>query len=158
MFAFNKIILIMDTIDSDLIVLQKEHLEYIRSKGQFALNCSSEIFNCEQIEILEKYGHWFNALVDGSLEPFTKAQRDFVEVMKGNVDPVSIEEQAWWLYVKRKDYEKKHAERLKRKYTLDEDPFYHRDDVGKLRGSMMGAVNQSHNSGMQTATFGRYSK
>jgi uncharacterized protein YifE (UPF0438 family) len=146
----------MDLSDDDLIALREEHLNFLKTKGQFSIECSREIFNFEQIEILKKYGHWFKALVDGTLESFTKSQRDFVEVIKGNADPVSLEEKVWWLYIKRKEYEDKYSERLKRKYKLDEDPFYHRDDIGKLRGSMMGVVNQSHNSGMQTATFGRY--
>lgn len=142
----------------DLAFLQKEHLIYLKDKGPYLIDCSREIFNNEQLNIIKRFGHWFHALVDGVLEPFTQSQRDFIVVMKGNSDPISVEEQTWFLYLRRKEYEKKHSERLKRRYSLDEDPFYNRNDVGKLRGSMMGTISQTHNQGMQTTTFGRHPK
>jgi hypothetical protein len=146
----------MNPPTDDLVHLHNEHVAYLKEAGPYTMACSCEIFNNEQIEIIKKYGHWFTALVDGTLEPFTQSQRQFVEVIKGEADPVSIEEQAWRLYTMRKEYERKHSERLKRKYSLDEDPFYNRADVGKLRGGMMGTINQTHNQGVQTATFGRH--
>lgn len=126
--------------------------------GSYLLDCSREVFNNEQINIIKRYGHWFKALVDGILEPFTQSQRDFVEVMKGNRDPISVEEKTWLLYIQRKEYEKKFAERLKRRYSLDDDPFYNRQGVGKLRGRMMGTIHSTHSQGMQIRTFGRYSR
>ena len=148
----------MNTSTNDLEELRKEHLTYLKEHGPYTMDCSCEIFNNDQIEIIKQYGHWFKALVDGTLEPYTQSQRDFIEVINGNRDPVSIEEQTWFLYIKRKEFEKKYGERLKRRYTLDDDPFYSRKDVWKLRGGMMGTIHSTHSQGMQTKTFGRHTK
>ena len=148
----------MDTPANDLELQKKEHLAYLKKCGPYEMDCSCEIFNNDQINLIRQFGHWFKALVEGVLEPYTQSQRNFIDVMKGDSDPVSFEEQTWFLYMKRKEYEKKFADRLKRRYSLDEDPFYNRRDVGKLRGGMMGTIHSTHSQGMQTKTFGRYNK
>ena len=66
----------------DLKVIQKEHLDYLRKKGPFPLNCSCEIFTNEQIELLKKYGYWFKALTEGELEPYTNDQKHFSHFIK----------------------------------------------------------------------------
>jgi uncharacterized protein len=45
-----------------------EHLEYIAHKGLFNIDCDLKIFSKEEIEILEKWGHWFMALVSEELK------------------------------------------------------------------------------------------
>ena len=148
----------MNPPTDDLEYLHNEHVKYLKEKGQYKLNCSCEIFNNEQIEILKEFGHWFTALVNGTLEPFTQAQRDFIKAANGETDPVSIEEKTWFLYLKRKEYEKKHGDRLKARYVPEEDAFFSREDAKKVRGAMMGTVSQTHSQGMQTPTFGRHKK
>ena len=44
---------------------KQEHLDLIASKGRFVIYCSITVFATEEIELLEKYGHWFNALTSG---------------------------------------------------------------------------------------------
>ncbi len=58
-----------------------EHLEYIAHKGLFNIDCNLIIFSKEEIEILEKWGHWFMALVSGELKPITEMQARFIKVM-----------------------------------------------------------------------------
>ncbi len=60
------------------------HLAYLNQKGTFDLEGDTAIFNNEEIEMLEKWGHWYKGLTDGELIPFTELQNRFVGVMKDN--------------------------------------------------------------------------
>lgn len=42
-----------------------KHQNLIKSKGDFAVDCSHAIFSEEELETLRKYGHWFMALTRG---------------------------------------------------------------------------------------------
>jgi hypothetical protein len=42
--------------------LKEKHINFLKSKGEFYIDCSLGIFNQEERESLEKYGHWFKAL------------------------------------------------------------------------------------------------
>ncbi len=42
-----------------------EHIEYLKEKGPFDLEGDAVIFNNEEIEMLEKWGHWYKGLTDG---------------------------------------------------------------------------------------------
>lgn len=142
----------------DLIHLHEEHVTYLKELGAFQPECSCDVFNNEQIELLKMYGHWFKALAERILEPFTHDQRRFVEAANGITDPVSIAEKTWFIYIKRSEYFQKHPDLGNVKYKLDGDEFYNRDDAARMRGRMYGTINQTHSQGMQTATFGRYPK
>ena len=61
---------------------EQAHKDYIKSKGEFVVNCSHKVFNREEIELLQKYGHWFEALINGSLKPISKVQEDFLLQVK----------------------------------------------------------------------------
>lgn len=110
------------------------HHQYIRQKGPFRIECSRAIFSNEEIELLEKYGHWFAALIDGILEPFTDEQKAFIDVFKNNEKPFTPEQVAWFKYIKRLELEHKHPEKFKLDYTSDtEDPFFSRSDWKTMR-------------------------
>ncbi|WP_424963917.1 DUF413 domain-containing protein [Ekhidna sp.] len=105
---------------------KKDHLQYLQEKGQFRIENKIKnlpAFSDEMIEILEKYGHWFEALVEGILEPITEKQKMFIEAVR-NEHPFSIEEQAWVLYQKRKSLEKGLSEALKRRPIIADDTFH----------------------------------
>lgn len=48
---------------------KQDHLNYIKEKGSFTVDCDHHIFKPGELEILKKYGHWFHALAMGILEP-----------------------------------------------------------------------------------------
>ncbi len=124
---------------------KQEHLKLIKEKGRFVVDCSHDIFSNEQIEILEKYGHWFMALTTGKLEPITDLQRDFVLVATHKKEAFSLEEIAWFRYLGRKAVEAKHGDRLKHRYQPEDDTFYNREMVTSQRRMMFGEMKKNHN-------------
>jgi len=123
---------------------KEAHLKLVTQKGKFKMDCSLAIFNTEEREILEKYGHWFKALISGELEPYTEKQRLFIEVAKGERQPVSVEEKTWFKYTKRKEIEEKHGHILNSRPELESDPFYSREGVKHLRKSQMSTMGKNH--------------
>jgi uncharacterized protein YifE (UPF0438 family) len=125
-----------------------EHLEYIAQRGLFHIDCDLVIFSKEEIEILEKWGHWFMALVSGELKPFTESQERFIKVMKRETGPISLEEKAWFKYLGRKAVEKKYGERLKVKYQAEDDTFYSIEYKKKMNQITYGTIAQNHHKGL----------
>lgn len=121
------------------------HLEYLSSHGPFHIDCSLGIFNFEEIEILEKYGHWFQALHEGILLPFTSKQERFIRVANGKEHPFSIEEWAWLKYINRKNIETRYGERLNAIYVSEDDTFYSRGMAKQLKKTMFKVIKDNHN-------------
>lgn len=121
-----------------------QHLSYLSDKGSFKIDCKVAIFGEDEIEILEKYGHWFKALISGELEPYTEKQKLFIEVAKGEREPISIEEKTWFKYTKRKEIEEKHGHVLNSRPELETDPFYSREGAKHLRKSQMSTMGKNH--------------
>ncbi len=82
-------------------------------RQRYTLGCSQEIFSNEEeeIELLERYGHWYRRLTCGELRPETKAQRQFVEVAQGERQPETIHEKTWKKYRGRLAWESDPANR-----------------------------------------------
>lgn len=110
---------------------KEEHLQLIRARGNFIVDCSHEIFSTEELEILQRYGYWFEALETGKLEPFTERQSRFSEIVKGNELPLPLEERAWFKYRRRKKIERESPERFQIEYRL-ENEFFSREDYYKM--------------------------
>ena len=123
---------------------KKEHLQLIRDKGKFTIDCNHAIFSLEEIEILEKYGHWFTALTSGELKPLTELQETFVLTATNKKDPDSHFEHAWFKYLGRKKLELKHGDQLNVQYHVNEDSFYSRDQAKRMKSMMYRVINDSH--------------
>ncbi len=121
---------------------KQEHLQLIKDKGRFTVNCSHAIFSNEEIELLEKWGHWFTALTDGTLEPLTEMQQAFVRVARREQDPVSPEELAWNKYLHRREMEGDPSNRLHLRYEYEQDTFFNRDMVKKQRSTMFRVMKE----------------
>ncbi|WP_370477197.1 DUF413 domain-containing protein [Tamlana flava] len=111
------------------------HLDYIKAKGAFSVDCSFQIFSKEEIDVLQKYGHWFNGLVNGDLKPLTEAQKRFVEVVQEGLTPSNLFEKAWVKYLGRKRLEDENPELFKLSYQYKEEGFHTREDYYKLHPS-----------------------
>lgn len=123
---------------------KEAHVKLISPKGKFKMDCSLAIFSNEEIEILEKYGHWFKALISGELAPYTEKQKLFIEAAKGERQPISVEEKTWFKYTKRKEIEEKHGLVLNSRPELETDPFYSREGAKHLRRSQMSTMGKNH--------------
>ena len=111
---------------------REEHLQYLRTKGEFTVDCSHAIFSLDELEILQKYGYWFQALTDGTLKPFTELQKRFISVMDHGEDPFSLEEKAWFKYLGRKKLEIEKPESFRINYMFEENLLFSREDYYKL--------------------------
>lgn len=126
---------------------KSRHLAYIKEKGSFQINCSTKIFNPEEIEILKKYGHWFQALGDGTLTPYTDGQRRLVRVIQNEEPPQTIHEKAWFKYLGRLRIEAQYGESLHAQYEPEDDTFYNREMAKKVRSTMFKVTRENHRKG-----------
>ena len=126
--------------------LKDEHNQYRKEHGKYKIDCDTQIFNHNEIEILEKYGHWFKALVDGTLEPFTESQKNFISVFNGTESPVSVEEKAWFKYLGRKNWEQSRGDRKNIQYSYQEEGFYTREDKKKMNKMQYSEMMKNHRS------------
>lgn len=123
---------------------KQKHLSYIREKGPFILRCKTIIFNNEEIELLKTYGHWFQALTDGEIEPISDMQIEFVKAARKEKDPISPFECAWLKYLNRLAWEADNKHIMIADYQLEEDSFYNRDMAKQQRGMMFGVMRDNH--------------
>lgn len=99
----------------------------------------------DEEKIVEKYGHWFEALTYGDLEPFTELQKNFVKVAQGEADPISIEEIAWFKYMERKKIEEKYPNIADINYRYEEEGFYTRKMAKQMKSMMYSEMGKNHN-------------
>ena len=121
-----------------------EHSRLLLESGTFKINCSTSIFNNEEIEIIKKYGHWFMALTTSELTPLTDLQNRFVAVTKNEIEPFSIEEKAWHKYLGRTRLEREHGASFNLHYEPEEDTFYNRGMAKKLHKIMFSEMSKNH--------------
>jgi uncharacterized protein YifE (UPF0438 family) len=126
---------------------KQDHLRFIKENCHFPLDCKSVSFSNEEIEILEKYIPWFNALISGELEPITDKQKRFILVSLGKEDPFSLEEVAWWKYLDQKDYEARRNSGAIMNYLPQQDTFYNRDMAKKMKSTMFKIMKDNHKNG-----------
>ena len=123
--------------------MKENHLKYLKEKGAFTLRLKVNILFPEEKIIVEKWGHWFQALTDGTLKPFTKMQENLVKVGRHQKKPISIEETAWFKYTKRIDIEK-NPNITDLKYSYEENGFYTRKMAKKMKSMMYSETNKNH--------------
>lgn len=123
---------------------KKTHLDYIKAKGKFTIACNQIIFSDVEIELLEKYGHWFEALTSGTLLPFNPEQKQFVEVARQNTSPQTDYEKVWVKYIKRRQIEAKAGAILYTPPMPKDDTFYSRDMAINLKKTMFRVTRENH--------------
>lgn len=123
-----------------LSIKEELHKNYIRSIGRFTIDCNILVFSSEEIVILQKWGHWFEALCSGHLLPFTWKQERFIQVMKGEEEPFSLHEQAWHKYLGRKKVEEKYGDSVYTNYIPEMDGFYSQEMMKQQQAIMFGVI------------------
>jgi len=123
---------------------KQTHADYIKSKGKFTVDCNHVIFSSQEIELLETYGHWFEALTKGTLLPFNAKQQQFVEVARKQLAPTNDYERVWFKYLKRKEIEAKAGQVLHNTPIPNDDTFYNRDMAKDLKRSMFKMIKENH--------------
>jgi len=123
---------------------KEDHLNYIKVKGNFKVDCSHQIFTQEELKILEKFGHWFQALASGVLEPISDEQLEFIKVVNKEKLPITIAENAWFKYMGRKAYEQKAGDSLNAHYQPESDTFHNREMAKKQKRMMFSEISRNH--------------
>ena len=124
---------------------KKTHLDFIESKGLFNIDCNRAIFSADEIEMLEKWGHWFSALTAGDLEPLNEDQDHFVRVSRMETQPVTDFEFAWFKYTNRKRIEAKDPDRFENKdFKPKVDPFYSREQAKIMKRRQFADMAKHH--------------
>ena len=77
----------------------------IPGTSEFRIDCLPFIFTFEELEILKKEGHVLKALSDGTRNPGTGKEKSFVQFIRGQKNPTSVEETAWIKYLNRRKLE-----------------------------------------------------
>lgn len=109
---------------------KEKHLKLLNVK--FHIGCSNAIFNKEELELLEKYGSWLEALYLRKINPITKKQEHFLEEIESDSMPENKLSRTWYKYIKRLGIEEKLKDRINAQYIIDEQTFYRREDYYKL--------------------------
>ena len=108
------------------------------------MDCNHGSFSTEEIEMLEKWGRWFNALTSGTLKPFTDTQKRFISVAEGKEDPFSLQEAAWWKYLYQIAHEARRRDGVTNQYYPQTDSFYNREMAKKLKSTMFKVMRDNH--------------
>jgi len=82
----------------------EDHREFLAKKN-FLIQCNKDIFETDEVEFLQEYGHWLEALQNGEIKPFTDEQRHFVYMCNGKTEPNTEKEKIWWRYIQRRKLE-----------------------------------------------------
>jgi uncharacterized protein YifE (UPF0438 family) len=85
-----------------------EHRIYL-AKQDYPLECSVEIFENDELNLLSRYGFWIEALVNGVILPTTDEQKRLINVHAGKVEPINLQERAWRKLIERRMWEKRVA-------------------------------------------------
>lgn len=84
----------------------EEHKRYL--KKPYHIQCHTEVFTPEEVEILQQYGAWFEALMLGKIKPETSGQEHFLQMCRGETGPINDYERVWRKYLDRRAWESLH--------------------------------------------------
>ncbi|MDN3203778.1 DUF413 domain-containing protein [Algoriphagus sediminis] len=121
-----------------------DHLRYLHQSGEFTIDVSLAIFSPEEIENLRRFGHWYEALTLGLIEPVSEPQKEFIRSARGEKSPTTEHEIAWYKYLGRKKLESDDPDKFKLNYQAREKGFYTRQQFKQMRSMMGSEMNKNH--------------
>jgi len=109
-----------------------DHLPF-RQRRDFVLGCSN-IFNEEEYNLLIQYGRWLEALVSGLISPITPEQVRFLQVDRGEIEPVSKYELVWIKLKQRREFEATAAQSTHYRVYDEKEAWFPRSEHWRYRG------------------------
>jgi uncharacterized protein YifE (UPF0438 family) len=73
----------------------EQHQRFLEQKDYILGIESFTMFSSDELELLERYGHWLDALASGTIGALTLEQSQFIEVARWRRDPVHKFECTW---------------------------------------------------------------
>jgi uncharacterized protein YifE (UPF0438 family) len=81
-----------------------EHLAYLERRP-FVFGCSTMIFPTDELQALDEFGNWLEALAKGIIQPVRTEQEHFLDVDREGAEPSTLCERAWMRLKGRREYE-----------------------------------------------------
>jgi uncharacterized protein YifE (UPF0438 family) len=78
--------------------------------AKFLFKVSRDIFSPQELEILDRCGRRFEDVTHGSEVPRSDEEQRLLAVGKGNAEPQTPSERAWWKYCRRLEWERDQKE------------------------------------------------
>ena len=69
---------------------------------QFVLDVDGAVFSAEELDLLVKFGNWLRALESGAIQPISREQNHFLQVVAEKAEPLNTIEAVWLKYKRRK--------------------------------------------------------
>jgi uncharacterized protein YifE (UPF0438 family) len=88
-----------------MATIPPDHLAHLRRRP-FVFHCSTAIFPPEELQALEHYGNWLEALAAGAIQPISTEQEHFLKVDRDEAEPATVYERAWLRLKGRREYER----------------------------------------------------
>jgi len=123
--------------------MKETHLEYLEKAGNFSVGSDSDLYNRDELNLITRWGNWYQALTNGKLEPYTEEQKRFAQICKEAIN-LSTEDiianirkeksphlKVWLKHLFRIKYKEEHPE-SQRTHTLDDPSFYTSEDVRRI--------------------------
>lgn len=85
----------------------ESHREYLKKKDYpLGVLVRPPGLTQEESHVVSRYGYWMEALDKGHIQPCTDEQKAFVSVCRGEREPSTVFETAWWKLLSRRKFEK----------------------------------------------------
>jgi uncharacterized protein YifE (UPF0438 family) len=81
-----------------------DHLLYLQRRP-FHFGCQTHVFPPDELQSLEEYGNWLEALASRIIQPVTAEQEHFLKVDREEAEPQTVCECAWLRLKGRREFE-----------------------------------------------------
>jgi uncharacterized protein YifE (UPF0438 family) len=92
-----------------MATIPPDHLSHLQRRP-FVFHCSTAIFPPDELQALEQYGNWLEALAAGTIQPVSAEQEHFLKVDREEADPATVYERAWVRLKGRREYEQEQGQ------------------------------------------------
>lgn len=86
-----------------------DHQAYLAQRP-FAFRCHTGVFPPAELQQLEEFGNWMEALAAGRIQPVTREQEHFLAVDREEAEPQTVAEHAWVRLKGRREFEAEQAD------------------------------------------------
>jgi uncharacterized protein YifE (UPF0438 family) len=128
----------------NMIMTAIEHIDFARAHP-FIFSVSPNDFSESDVQFIEKWGSWLEALARKELMPITPKQEQFVKEVNSREAPSMDEVKLWKRYLRRVIEEKDESGVLKAPpLTLDDNPIGSREAFKSMRKGQFITISKEH--------------
>lgn len=126
---------------------KEEHISFIKD-NPLVFNVTMHGFSEEEVQFLEKFGNWMEALRTGELKVVTERQKEVVQELNSQTPWTKCVTEAgiWKKYLRRKIEDEKGSVLNAPLPTMEDDPFGSREEFKAMRKGQFKTISQQHRS------------